>query len=92
MMMKQFSGYVVLCTCKIIIIIITVIYSVNFDDHLNEYQSYAEKFRTLPVHFMKFHGQTELIKVIEVQQIQLHPLEDVCLCQSLLFNGQCCFG
>ncbi|XP_003385622.1 PREDICTED: twinkle protein, mitochondrial-like [Amphimedon queenslandica] len=38
---------------------------VNFDDHLNEYQSYAEKFRTLPMHFMKFHGQTELTKVIE---------------------------
>ena len=65
-MMRQFSGYIAPPVLAIIIIMLCFLFSLNFEHHLTEYHSWSEKFQSLPISFMDFHGQTDLRSVLEV--------------------------
>ena len=43
-----------------------IIFSLNLEQHLSEYDHWADQFERLPLHFMDFHGQADIDTVIKV--------------------------
>ena len=42
------------------------LFSLNLEQHLSEYEHWADEFEQLPLHFMGFHGQADIDTVIKV--------------------------
>jgi len=38
----------------------------NLENHLDEFEEYANRFEKLPLYFMTFHGQQSVKAVLEV--------------------------
>ncbi len=44
-------------------------YSVNLEEHLDQYEHWANRYEELPLYYMGFHGPMETIAVMEVRQV-----------------------
>lgn len=47
----------------------------NITKHLNEFHEIADRFSQLPMYFMKYHGQQQMEKVLEVMCFPLDSLK-----------------
>ena len=43
-----------------------VCFSLNLEQHLSEYDHWADQFEQLPLYFMGFHGQADIDTVVKV--------------------------
>ena len=41
---------------------------INLDEHLDQFDFWADKFEQLPIYFLSFHGQQPLKIVMEVRK------------------------
>lgn len=51
----------------------------NLEDNIGEFQLYADRFAALPLHFMRFHGSTELEHVLDAMEyaVYVHDVEHI---------------
>ena len=49
------------------------LFSLNLEQHLSEYDHWADQFEQLPLHFMGFHGQADIDTVIKVLKQPARP-------------------
>ena len=57
---KIWDTYAVITYCY------SCLFSLNLEQHLSEYDDWADQFEQLPIHFMGFHGQVDIDTVIKV--------------------------
>lgn len=51
----------------------------NLEDNIGEFQIYADRFAALPLHFMRFHGSTDLEHVLDAMEyaVYVHDVEHI---------------